>query len=456
MKGRVKIAAVSGVLLLLLLLGAGAAFAVEWNEQVLYSFQGEPNDGFWPAGGVVFDKAGNLYGATQGAGPDSCYPDSELCGLVYELSPPAKKGDPWTETILMQFRGKESNDVSLPSSGMIIDGSGNLYGVSGYGGTGDCVILGTPAGCGTVYEMSPPKRKGDPWTEAILYSFKGGNDGYSPSGNLTFDKAGNLYGATNFGGGKGNSCNEFYGGNCGTVFKLSPPNKKGGNWTEQVLHSFAGGTDGAVPNGSLVIGKKGAIYGTTPFGANQICNYGQGQVGCGTFFELLPPNQKGRPWTEKILHRFTNGNDGDGPSSLVLDTTGRLYGTAGGKLHVWGFVFRFALKSNRWIESDLYDFPGGDDGEGPGGLIFDSVGNLYGVAAGGVGFYGVVFRLDRPKHGDSWTESVLYSFTQKIDGDGPEYSLIFDRRGDLYGTTDRGGTGSCSPNACGVVYEVSP
>ena len=149
-----------------------ASASAEWKEQVLYSFQGGTTDGSDPAGGVVFDKQGNLYGATTGGGPDNCFPIAGECGLVFRLAPPAKKGDPWTETILYQFKGKTSNDASVPAGGVVLDAAGNVYGTTAYGGTGDCVLLGTSAGCGVVYELSPPAKKGDPWTETLLYSFK--------------------------------------------------------------------------------------------------------------------------------------------------------------------------------------------------------------------------------------------------------------------------------------------
>jgi hypothetical protein len=92
--------------------------------------------------------------------------------------------------------------------------------------------------------FSPPKQKGGAWKETILYSFPTAKQGYFPNGDLVFDSAGDLTGATIFGGGKGTTCDEFYGGNCGAVFELSPPKTKGGKWTEKVLHTFAGGTDG--------------------------------------------------------------------------------------------------------------------------------------------------------------------------------------------------------------------
>jgi len=253
--------------------------SAEWKEKVLYSLKGGANNGSLPAGGVVFDKQGNLYVATTDGGPASCAPFGGECGTVYELSPPAQQGDPWTATLIRMFKGKASNDASVPTSGLILDGAGNLYGVTGYGGTGDCVLLGAPAGCGTVYELSPPAHKDGAWTETILYSFPTSRQGYLPNGNLVFDSAGNLYGATEFGGGKGTTCNGFY-QYCGAVFELSPPKTKGGKWTEKVLHGFASGADGANPNGGLVLDSKGAIYGTTYGGGNEGGECGAG--GCGT------------------------------------------------------------------------------------------------------------------------------------------------------------------------------
>src|SRR5580692_7041531 len=296
--------------LVLVILALASAASAEWKEKVLYSFQGG-NDGAFPGGGVVFDQQGNLYGVTQAGGPPSCAPIGNYCGTVYELSPPVEQGDPWTKTQLYMFRGKKYNDGEVPD-GLIIDAAGNLFGVTAYGGTGGCVQVGVPGGCGTVYELAPPKSQGGQWTYTVLYNFKSGKDGYLPGGNLVFDKAGNLYGATSFGGGKGTTCNPDY-QYCGTVFELSPPKTKDGKWTEKVLHSFAGGTDGANPNGGLVLDSTGAVYGTTSIGGNR---GGQcGSVGCGTAFQLKPPATKGAAWTEKQLHLFAGGNDGRLPSA---------------------------------------------------------------------------------------------------------------------------------------------
>ncbi len=423
--------------------------SASWKEKVLYSFKGGPNNGSLPAGGVVFDQQGNLYVATTDGGPPSCAPFGGECGAVYELSPPAKQGDRWTATLIRMFKGKQSNDASVPTSGLILDAAGNLYGVTGYGGTGDCVLLGALAGCGTVYELAPPRKKGGAWTETILYSFPTAKRGYLPSGNLVFDNAGNLYGATEFGGGKGTSCNDFY-QYCGAVFELSPPKTKGGKWTEKVLHSFAGGTDGANPNGGLVLDSAGDVFGTTPSGGSAGC---QGP-GCGTAFELKPPTKTGGTWTEKMLHRFTGGNDGAGPDGgLIFDTKGSLYGTAvsGGSGNGFGVVFRLAQarQSGRWIETVLHSFQGGNDGRDPQGLVFDSLGNLYTLSGG-------IVRLKPPKQkGGSWTLDLLYSFKGSPDGRGP-LELVFGTGGALYGTTLYGGTGQSCQAGCGTAFEAIP
>jgi hypothetical protein len=431
--------------------------SAKWKESVLYSFQGG-TDGATPAGGVVFDKSGNLYGTTTDGGATNCSPVA-ACGTVYQLAPPTKKGGAWTETVLRIFQGKAFNDGELPAGGVIADASGNIYGTTAYGGSGGCVLLGIKGGCGTVYEMSPPQTKGGAWIYTILYSLKGGNDGYLPIGDLVFDSAGNLYGSTEFGGGKGTTCNPDY-QYCGTVFKLSPPKTKGGKWTEKVLHSFAGGTDGKNPNGGLLLDGAGAVYGTTPIGGNQDCNFGHEEIGCGIVFKLSPPAKKGKAWTEKVIYRFTDGNDGAGPNGgLIFDAKGLLYGTAAsGGSRLNGVVFRMApSKGGHWTQTVLYSFTGGAYGFNPGsGLTFDSSGNLYGTALGGVASRGVVLRFKAPVRGNSWSPTVLYGFTGAPDGNHPTASLIFNGKGNLYGTTEWGGTGQACQGGCGTVFQVRP
>jgi hypothetical protein len=426
--------------------------SASWKEKVLYSFQ-SATDGATPVGAVVFDKQGNLYGTTRDGGSSSCR-SVQQCGTVYQLTPPVKQGDPWTETVLYIFKGNTSKDGASPYGGLVIDAAGNLYGTTGYGGTGNCVVLGTLMGCGTVFEMSPPQQKGGKWTETVLYSFPTPKQGFVPAGDLVFDIAGNLYGATIFGGGFGTTCDPFY-QYCGAVFELSPPKTKGGKWTEKVLHGFKSGTDGASPNGGLVLDSKGKVYGTTFGGGNESGECGAG--GCGTAFELDPPTQKGGAWTERVLHRFNrNTSDNGVPSAgFAMDAKGNLYGTT------VGTVFRLAppsTNSGRWKETILHTFT--QDAYGPkGALIFDTGGNLYGAAEYGNNGtrYGSVFRLRPPNtKGGTWNFGVLYGFTGSPDGAQPAAKLIFDKNGKLYGTTQGGGTGTSCSGYCGTVFEVSP
>jgi hypothetical protein len=433
--------------------------SAEWKEKVLYSFQGGSNDGSVPVGGIVFDKQGNLYGATSDG------------GMVYQLAPPAKPGGTWTETVLYVFQGNTSGDGATPEGGLVIDSAGNLYGTTAYGGTGNCMLLGTSVGCGTVYEVSPPKQKGGPWTETVLYSFPTPKQGYFPHGDLVFDGAGNLYGATMFGGGHGTTCNPYY-KYCGAVFELSPPKTKGGKWTEKVLYGFKGVPagaqfgDGANPNGGLVLDSKGAIYGTTYFGGNNVkgeCQGGVGGTGCGIVFKLAPPSQKGGEWTKKVLHQFDGQDGSNSAAGVVFDGSGNLYGTTSGGPGPYGLVFELKKPSGgvqSWKETVLHAFSGGNDGANPAAsLVFDTHGDLYGTASvdGGGAQYGTVFRLrNLMRQREAWTVNVLYAFPGVPNGRIPTASLIFDRSGNLYGTTTEGGTGTCGYFGCGTVFEVSP
>lgn len=430
------------------------------TEKVLYSFQGG-TDGMYPTGNVIFDQAGNLYGTTpQGGGTNyNCIGDS--CGTVFELTP---QDGVWTETVLYAFTGKSQNDGDLPNGGLVSDQDGNLYGVTGYGGAGDCRLSGSLVGCGTVYELTPPAGQGDSWTETIVYSFQGGKDGYLPLGNLTFDAKGNLYGATFFGGGHG-TCDQGVYPYCGTVFELSPPSKKGGDWTEKVLYSFKNGPDGTNPNGGLIFDGEGALYGTTVYGGAKVESCADdGGDGCGVAFELKPPARKGGAWVETVLHRFTDFPDGRHPfAGVVFGSEGNLYGTTlGGGQGSTADGTVFELKPRHgggapWSETVLYTFLDGNDGGFPmDPLILDNKGNLYGEAGAGAG--GTIFEMSPPtRRGGAWTYVVLYNFTDSPDGDGPEGGLIFDGAGNLYGTTHYGGTGEgCEYGGCGTVFEVTP
>ena len=440
--------------------------SAEWSEKVLYSFLGSP-DGSFPGGGVVFDKAGNLYGVTVEGGSGSCPPAQ--CGIVYQLSPPAQKGGPWTETVLYVFKGQPYGDGSSPAGTLLIDRAGNLYGATGYGGTGKCMIFGGVVGCGTVYELSPPKKQGEAWTEKVLYSFKGDKDGQLAGETLTFDSQGNVYGATAYGGGYG-SCNEPYYQHCGAIYELSPPKTKGGKWTEKVLYGFKGvksgqqSGDGANPNGGLVLDSKGAIYGTTYFGGNNVkgqCEGGVGGTGCGIVFKLQPPVTTAGRWTERVVHQF-NGHDGSNSSAgVVFDGDRNLYGTTSGGPGPFGLVFELKKPSgtvHSWTEIVLHAFSGGNDGANSiAALVFDASGNLYGTTNSPTSqsARGNVFRLKPSTVQSAWTFGVIYTFHVIPDGENPGSSLVFDKGRGLYGTTQYGGTGQACQSGCGTVFEVN-
>jgi uncharacterized repeat protein (TIGR03803 family) len=441
------------------------------QEKILYSFQGG-TDGVNPEGNMVFDMAGDLYGTASNGG-------SHSFGAVVQLTPPEQVGEVWTESVIYNFKGLEYHDGNSPES-LIWDQAGNLYGVTYLGGRGSCEVKGEVVGCGTVYELSPPKKKGGLWTETVLYRLLGSNDGRVPSGKLVFDSAGNLYGAA-LGGGDP-ACL----GGCGTIFELSPPTKQGGRWTEKVLYSFKGGTDSQSPNGGLIFDKTGAIYGATS--GDNPC--GLLVKDCGVIFKLNPPTSKYGRWEKKLLHRF-RGPDGEFPlgGGLIFNPTETvLYGTTtAGGLNLCnygcGVVYSLTLGSKgRWAYTTIHRFASGGGLGGPyASLILDESGNLYGTTAGGgVDGQGSVFKLapsggrdglmtrsgiDNPGRSESaatghgWIFSVLHSFAGIPDGAFPSNgsSLTLDSLGNLYGVTADGGTDpqhQC-PGGCGTVYEVT-
>jgi hypothetical protein len=196
--------AASRLLLVVLILALASTASAEWKEKVLYSFQGG-TDGSTPAGGVIFDKAGNLYGLTIYGGSTACPPG--WCGTYYQVSPPQQEGGAWTETILYHFNGQgASYALDAP---LTFDSTGGLY-TTAYAGSG-----GSPDG--NVFRLRPPSENGSGWTIDVLYRFGGSPDGAWPTAGLAFDKNGTLYSTTQAGG-SGQSCQS----GCGTVFKVSP------------------------------------------------------------------------------------------------------------------------------------------------------------------------------------------------------------------------------------------
>jgi uncharacterized repeat protein (TIGR03803 family) len=417
-----------------------AGSVLTWSqESALYSFR-LSGDGNAPLAGLVSDRLGNLYGTTSGGG-------ANLEGAIFELSPPATQGGHWTETLLFSFGGTSAGTAPAFGS-LVFDQAGNLYGTTSVGG-----LTGTgcsSAGCGTVFELSPPASQGGSWTDSVIYEFSPGGASY-PIGGVVVDGAGNLYGTTSSGGTDG----------WGTVYELQPPLVVGGPWTEQVLHSFANGADGAGPQASVTIGKKKEIYGTTA---------GGGAAGFGTVFELIPPAGGGGAWKEIILHNFIGGKDGANPNGgVILDSAGKLYGTtvAGGGPDV-GTVFEVvppAAQGGHWREAVLYTFRADVVANPYAAPVLDHSGNLYGTTyQGGSYNRGIVFKLTPPAgNGVVWTFTALHDFDGGGDGvnEGifPLAGLIPGSDGDLYGTTWEGGSGGCQNGiyyGCGTVFRIAP
>ena len=373
----------------------------------------------------------------------------------------------------------------------LLAGGGHLYGTTITGGAGTVCQDLYSTGCGAVFELTPPASPGGSWTEKVIYSFQGGSDGALPSGQLLRDGAGNLYGTTMAGGSSGLFCTGFQATGCGTVFRLSPPQTAGGDWTESIVYVFQGGSDGKEPfNAGLISDGKGKLYGTRSSGGGGYCS-GLG-TGCGSVFRLSQPATPGGPWTETILYGF-NGNGGnfsDGAfpaASLVFDQKGNLYGTTfndgpGGcsDESCGGTIFRLsppAVDGDPWTETLLAYFGSGttnNDSFPSGRVIFDQKGNLYGTTKlGGSGACddqssyafpscGTVFGLS-PTTSGVWTLTTLYSFTGGSDGGYPEGGLTMDSKGNLYGIAPKGGgQGSCtlisgiSEFGCGTVFELTP
>jgi len=184
------------------------------------------------------------------------------------------------------------------------------------------------------------------------------------------------------------------------------------------------------------------------------------RVACAALMLALAPGilttSRVQAQTYSVLYNFTGGADGSQPvGTLVMDSKGNLYGeTGGGGTYNAGTVFQMKLTSTGWIYRPIYEFAGAtnNDGNYPwGGVIFDPKGNLYGVTIqGGTAYSGSVFEL-KPQANGSWTETQLYVFQTTADGVFPEASLVFDKAGNLYGTTVYGGA-----YGYGVVYKITP
>lgn len=360
-----------------------------YTLSVLHTFTGSSTDGSQPEAGLAMDASGNLYGTTL-------YGGAVCCGEVFKVT---------SAGVFSQLHNfNYLTDGGWPATSLVLDASGNLYGATSGGGHNN----------GTIFKLTPAG------AETTLYSFTGGSDDGPAASGLLLDSSGNLYGTGSAG--------------WGNIFKVT----QAGVFT--VLHSFTGQEqppDGGSPEGGLVQDASGNLYGTTVSG---------GTTGWGTVYKTTTAG------TESLLYNFTDGADGGQPrSTLVLDSSGNIYGTAsdGGNSQCsvgWyggcGTVFKV---SSTGVETTLHAFNGGTDGALPSaGLVRDALGNLYGTTDEGGWGYGTVFKVS-----STGTETVLYSFTGGTDGAWPEGSLVYDAQGNLYGAAYEGGIGA------GTVYKLT-
>ena len=416
---------------------AGGAHATTFK--VISSFAsaklGNPTTGVAPAASGTA-----IYGTLPGGNsPEPGRQCSKGCGGVYE-----RLGGQTKVRFKFNYR-----DGGTPQAPLLVY-STSLYGTTLSGGKGKACGL---FGCGVVFTIDASGK------EHVLYSFctkAKCADGYQPSGVIA-DGTGNLYGETSFNGPN----------NGGDIFELS---NQGGTYTYTVLYAFCAQqncTDGAQPNGGLLLDSSGTLYGTTMFGGTGSSCGTYTMPGCGTVFKLT---QSGGVWTENVLYNFCPNSSCAGGSlpaaGLIEDGAGNLYGTTtlGGNGSCYlgcGTVFELATDGT---ETPLHAFQGGTDGETPlGGLALDaSSGNLYGTTQAGGGntdpscttqdsSCGTVFEVDA-----TGKESVLHAFCPNpgcIGGAVPEYvtPVLLDKA--IYGTTAYGGA---APNNFGTLWKLQP
>jgi uncharacterized repeat protein (TIGR03803 family) len=321
---------------------------------IMHAFSGS-NDGAFPQASVIRDSGGNLYGTTT-------YGGSFNAGVVYKVTSAR------VENVIYTFTG--GTDGGGPTSDLVRDAKGNLYGTTVAGGNPACTAVeGGLTGCGTVFKIDTTG------TETVLYTFAGGSDGAYPFAGVVMDSSGNLYGTTSTGG--------LYG--AGQIFKIDTSNNK----TD--VHDFEPGVgnDGADPKTDLTFAAGGVLYGTTLQGGD--LNAGDcARMGCGAAFELDTND------VVTTIHSFEGPlSDGQSPSGpLARDTAGNFYGTSySGGIYNAGAVYKMTPSGTLTI---LHSFTGGSDGLEPNGRVYvDSAGVVYGNA---LSFqpgpdYGVIFKI---------------------------------------------------------------
>lgn len=401
------------------LLLASSSMAQAATETILHRFAGGAQDGKTPEGKLAIDSAGAIYGSTHGGGLRDCHTIDLGCGVIFKLTRAAKPG-PWTEKFIFKYTA----DAYSPTTGVLVDRSGNIYATAQTASDGVVFSLVRTAFPSFPYQFESllPDVRASSFTfgprglygvgtgrsgtgavfvvpllsgqSSVSYNmFQDAGDG-PPVGNLAVTDDDKIFGTTATGGKSGG------GTTLGTAFELAAPTSMSSPArVKSTLYSFLGGAAGSTPVTGLISDAAGNLYGATAHG---------GAGGTGVVFKLSPPKASAKTWTETVLHAF--GSNGYPQGDMIL-VKGVLYGTTGGD------VARKAL--------------------------------------------GEVFSLKQPASGQgSWTYTVLHKFTGGQDGALPRGGLVADAKGALYGTTTfGGGLGNCSNSAakgCGTVFKIIP
>jgi uncharacterized repeat protein (TIGR03803 family) len=422
---------------------AVATAACAQTDQVLFSFYGKYGTGPNNNGSLLRLANGHLIGVVPSGG-------STGFGLVFEEIPPTKKNPQWRYRVIYNFMGHQ--DGAYPYSGLTLGDNGILYGMTEYDG-----FTNYPAGCGVVYQLTPPAmgRTGK-WAETVLYTFAapGSTDGCRPYNNqLLVDSAtGSLFGTTEYGGGAANA---------GTLFRLDPP-AAGGSWTETVLYRFSGGqNDGGNPTGQLAQASWGDIYGTAQNG---------GDFNAGTAWTYIASTSQ-----FSSMYEFHGGSDAASPRGGLIgpfltfpggsqyDFLGTSY-AGGGSANCPGgcgtvFVITLEPVISETTDAVVHAFSGAD-GMGPVTGLTLIAGAAWGVTSAGGGNTncgdgcGALFKAPEMHTGNHlyFSYSPVYSFTGS-DGFLPETGVAGDENGNVYGLTDAGPLNS---GHYGTIYEYTP
>jgi uncharacterized repeat protein (TIGR03803 family) len=434
---RTRATALAGALALGMSFAATAAVGAPnvHHEQTLYTFRGG-SDGTNPTGPLLADAQGNLYGTTTFGGGMGLCGYNPGCGTVFKLTP---SGAGYSESVLYAFNG--SADGGRPNGGLIMDASGAIYGtLSSYG----------PAGYGSVFKLT--RTGGTTYTETILYAFTGSADGDSPSSGLAMDPTGALYGTTYYGG-SGCAPNQL----CGTVYKLTPISS---GYTKALAHTFLGGSDGAGPAGNVFLDKSGALYGTTVnggVGCGGGCGTVFRLTPNGSSYTESVlyrfPGQGGE------LKGEPDGIAADAGGNLYVSTYAGGVGGCPNFYYGCGSAIKLTPSRSAYRESRIYDFRPNMSGVHPSGqFVVDATGAIYGTTGSGgsrtcvTSDYvdrgcGGIFKITPTASGNSYQE--LYRFKAR-EGNGPG-PLIADSSGGLYGTANAGGT-----YGWGTVFKYTP